>query len=254
MIAEGLLLPVTILKNSVNHNVNKQEVWLIKKNENHDTCIQLRDNKKVDVWVCDEDCLLLLNSTTVTVISGTLVLRKVRIEMLSKLIAFIDEAERSSYNSDDDFVYQCIPVESTLFTKRAHSEVWLLHAHVTKEKWVYSLFNLVRRTEYYDLVRYLLSNYISKSFLYELGKKYGVSYSHFRRLCGYTLCGSVNKELGKWRVVSAIMEIIESRDDVTTIAYKYSYCSSSHFSWEAKRFFGYTPKYFTTKNNGLRLD
>lgn len=252
MIAEGLLLPVTILKKGVNHNVNKQEIWLIKKNENNDTCIHLRDNKKVDVWVCDKDCLLLLNRTTVTVTSGTLVLRKVRIEILSKLIAFIDEAERSSYNSNDDFGYQCIPVESTLFTKRSQSEVWFLHAHVTKEKWVYSLFNLVRRTEHYDLVRYLLSNYINKSFLYELGKKYGVSYSHFRRLCGHTLCGSVNKELGKWRVACAIMEIIESRTDVTTIAYKYGYCSSSHFSLEVKKYFRCTPRDFTKKR--LQLD
>lgn len=63
---------------------------------------------------------------------------------------------------------------------------------------------------------------------------YGVSYSHFRRLCSYALGGKVKTELCGWRVARAVLEIIEGNSDMTTIAHKYGYSSSSHFSAEVK--------------------
>lgn len=242
MIAEGLLLPVSIIVQGASLHIPEQEVWLIRKHENIDTQLEISQYAVRAEWLCEEDCLLLFDRTSVTVTVGTLVLRRVRIDMLSKLIAFVDEANPEPVTSDGVHFYDCIPCDSTIFADRSLSEAWFLAAYVTKQSWVRSLSNLLRRTECYGLVRYLLSKSIQQASLYELGKAYGVSYSHFRRLCSHALGGKVKSELCSWRMARAVLEIIEGRCDMTSVAYKYGYSSSSHFSAEVKNRLGKTPR------------
>lgn len=54
--------------------------------------------------------------------------------------------------------------------------------------------------------------------------------------------GKVKTELCGWRVARAVLEIIEGNSDMTTIAHKYGYSSSSHFSAEVKSRLGKTPR------------
>lgn len=242
MIAEGLLLPVSILAKGTSLNILDQEVWLISKHENIDTRLAISQGTVSAEWECSEDCLLLFDRTSIAVMSGTLVFRRIRIDMLSKLIAFVDEADTKAAVSEGRHFYDCIPCDRTVFADRASSEAWFLAAYVTKQDWICSLTNLLRRTECYGLVRYLLSSSVQQASLYELGKAYGVSYSHFRRLCSHALGGRVKSELCSWRMARAVLEIIEGKSDMTSAAYKYGYSSSSHFSAEVKNRLGKTPR------------
>lgn len=123
--------------------------------------------------------------------------------------------------------------EVVLFSKVA-SEAWFLATYLSSDNINEILFQHLRKTECYKLVRYLLSQSLIQTSLYDLGELYGVSYSHFRRLCSYALGGKVKTELCGWRVARAVLEIIEGNSDMTTIAHKYGYSSSSHFSAEVK--------------------
>lgn len=248
MIAEGLLLPVTVIEEGASLHISEQEVWSIRICENINTQLEIMQKTLRADWVCKEDCILLLDCTSVKVTAGKLVLRRVRIDMLSKLIAFVDEASAQKVSSDGMHFFDCIPCGSSILADRSRCEAWFLAAYVTKQPWINSLNNLLRRTECYGLVCYLLSKSLQQSSLYELGKAYGVSYSHFRRLCSHALGGKVKSELCSWRMARAVLEIIEGKSDMTSAAYKYGYSSSSHFSAEVKNRLGKTPRELCKKS------
>ncbi|MFV8808617.1 helix-turn-helix domain-containing protein, partial [Yersinia enterocolitica] len=127
-------------------------------------------------------------------------------------------------------------------SNRTITEFWFLSAYLERKEWFTPLCDLLRKSEYYYLVRYLLSQSIKQNTLYDLGKIYGVSYSHFRRLCNYALGGKVKAELCSWRMARAVLEIIEGKSDMTSVAYKYGYSSSSHLSADVKSRLGKTPR------------
>ncbi|EHG5995773.1 TPA: helix-turn-helix domain-containing protein [Escherichia fergusonii] len=248
MIQEGLLLPVTIVKEGASLHISHQEVLSIRKCENINTQLEITQKKLSTNWVCEEDCLLLLDCTSIKVTAGKLVLRRVRIDILSKLLAFVDGASSEKTSSDGVCFFGCIPCNCSIFTDRSQSEAWFLAAYVTKQPWINSLSNLLRRTECYGLVCYLFSKSLQQASLYELGKAYGVSYSHFRRLCSHALGGKVKSEMCSWRMAWAVLELIEGKSDMTSAAYKYGYSSSSHFSAEVKNRLGKTPRELCKKS------
>ncbi|EDY5736410.1 AraC family transcriptional regulator [Salmonella enterica] len=183
-----------------------------------------------------KDCLLLIDCAILTVTSGTLAYRKLQVAKLAKFLAFIDEANpESSTTTEIGHFFECVDCDNSLvFSDVSRTEEWFLAEYMMKRIAFNPLLNLLRKTESYGLVRYLLVRSLQQFSLSELGKTYGVSYSHFRRLCYCALGGKVKVELCNWRMIRVIFEIIKGSNDVTTVVYKYGYSSPSHFFAEVK--------------------
>lgn len=112
------------------------------------------------------------------------------------------------------------------------------------------LYKTLRRRESYGLIKFLLTSIIKASNekkatkIQDLCKEYGVSNSYFRRLCVKHLTSSAKVKLNSWRGAYSVLDIIESNQDISFIAYRNGYASSSHFSSDIKANFGLTPKQF----------
>ena len=243
MIEEGLLLPMSVLLQGQKLTLLDPELWFLRYNENQDVSLAVSIGNNHQRIIIVEDVLLLLDRSQIEVITGKAVYHPPRIDILSKLLAFIDESAGVAEREHHEFFADAIPFtsEMVLFSKVA-SEAWFLAVYLSNDNANEILFRHLRKTECYKLVRYLLSQSLMQTSLYDLGELYGVSYSHFRRLCSYALGGKVKTELCGWRVARAVLEIIEGNSDMTTIAHKYGYSSSSHFSAEVKSRLGKTPR------------
>lgn len=68
-----------------------------------------------------------------------------------------------------------------------------------------------------------------------LGEDYGVSYTHFRRLCSRALGGKAKSELRNWRMAQSLLNSVEGHENITQLAVNHGYSSPSHFSSEIKR-------------------
>ncbi|WP_187290923.1 helix-turn-helix domain-containing protein [Candidatus Arsenophonus nilaparvatae] len=107
------------------------------------------------------------------------------------------------------------------------------------------LIEAMRNHECYWITHHLLNQMKQNvNNITEIRLKYGVSETHFRRLCHQYLglCGK--KQLRSWRATSAILSIILKNKPLTNIALDYGFSSASHLSKEIKVIFGATPKSF----------
>ncbi|MFV8808717.1 hypothetical protein ACNSPD_01295, partial [Yersinia enterocolitica] len=95
MIAQGMLLPLNILREGQSFNLPDQELWLIRASENNSVQLVISKNSNHMSWVVENDSLILLDRVNVNVTSSTLIYHKVRIDILSKLLAFVDEAKNA---------------------------------------------------------------------------------------------------------------------------------------------------------------
>lgn len=103
------------------------------------------------------------------------------------------------------------------------------------------LIGYLRSSESYRLARYLLSEPADESQLRELGERYGVSYSHFRRLCYRAFNGAAKPRLRAWRAARAALQLIDGSDSVLQVAMSNGYASASHISNEVKKLLGVPP-------------
>jgi|GEM_PF-1177235 len=113
------------------------------------------------------------------------------------------------------------------------------------------LLHYLRRQESYALTKYLLQSRGDYVHLNELCVNYGLSYSHFRRLCRRPLGQGTKARLRAWRAARTLLEIIESDRKIFDIAVENGYTSSSHVSNDIKQLFGFTPR--TARNAGYLL-
>nr|WP_241391658.1 helix-turn-helix domain-containing protein [Yersinia frederiksenii]ULG19762.1 AraC family transcriptional regulator [Yersinia frederiksenii] len=243
MIAQGIILPLNVIKEGESFNLSDQELWLVTIPDN--ASVQLNISKAGSSMICklECNCILLLDRININATWGDLIYHKIRIDILSKLLAFIDEAQNVKIAKNHDIYFNHIDfTELNVLDDRSAAESWFLSAYIERKEWINPLCDFLRNFEHYDLVRYLLSQSMGQNTLYDLGKTYGVSYSHFRRLCSSALGGKVKAELCNWRMAKAVFEIIEGESDMTSIAYKYGYSSSSHFSSDIKNRLGKTPR------------
>lgn len=243
MIEEGLLLPMNVLLQGQKLTLLDPEMWFLRGNENKDVTLVITIGNNHQKLMVVEDILLLIDRSQIEVTAGKVIYHPLRIDILSKLLAFIDESTGSVEREHHELFADALPFASevVLFSKVA-SEAWFLATYLSSDNINEILFQHLRKTECYKLVRYLLSQSLIQTSLYDLAELYGVSYSHFRRLCSYALGGKVKTELCGWRVARAVLEMIEGNSDMTTIAHKYGYSSSSHFSAEVKSRLGKTPR------------
>lgn len=248
MIAEGVLLPLTIMTQGSTVQHAEPSVWLVTREQNTGVELTLSLHDEKQTFKIDNDGLMIFDRDSIQVTEGTLVYRKVNHDMFSKLLAFVDTAiETKREKSENIFTFLRLP-EHHFLCDQGRSEKWFLQAILNDVQWIKPLCQLLRKTECYGLVQYLLSKSMTSLSLYELGRVYGLSYSHFRRLCRTALGGKVKAELCSWRMARCILEIIEGKTDMTTIAHKYGYSSSSHFSAEVKNKIGKSPRDLCRRN------
>jgi len=99
----------------------------------------------------------------------------------------------------------------------------------------------LRRSESYQLLGFLLGQGGGNERLLALAGRYGVSVSHFRRLCHQALGGAAKPKLREWRGARALLAMAEGDSSLTDLALEHGFASSSHFSREIRMLVGVAP-------------
>jgi AraC-like DNA-binding protein len=175
--------------------------------------------------------------------AGTIAIKKISCATLARLQAFMDAEDRTERNREEHRNFLSIP---TLGTKppadRKAIERWFLALRLNANQDAAALATMLRQTEAYSLVRFLLDNTSDLKNLSALAERYGVSYSHFRRLCNYALGGAAKTELNKWRMARSLLEVVNGCHSIADVALKYGYASGSHFSQDVRKQVGFSPR------------
>ncbi|RQR49666.1 helix-turn-helix domain-containing protein [Burkholderia sp. Bp9126] len=157
-------------------------------------------------------------------------------------LAFVDSAldqvpvtERTKNN----VVRECVPREQ--LNSSAVFSHWLALQALSGNA-PGPLLMFLRSSESYRLTSFLLDASDDNDYcLMELSERYGVSYSHFRRLCRRALGGPAKPKLRAWRAARAVLQLIDGNESVLQIAIKNGYTSASHIATDIKGFYGMTP-------------
>ncbi|MGF6265257.1 AraC-like DNA-binding protein [Paraburkholderia youngii] len=120
-------------------------------------------------------------------------------------------------------------------------EPWLISRAVRSDPRDVPLFDFLRAQETYGLVRFLLDEGAGVTSIAALSQRYGVSESHFRRLCRQALGRGLKLELRQWRAAMAVLDVVEGSESFTSLASRHGFSSSAHFSREIKNLFGFSP-------------
>lgn len=161
---------------------------------------------------------------------------------LTKLQAFIDVALNVPEQSrrDDWYGFTALRYRKTLSPRLFDS--WLITQNVRRCEESARIIALLRNTEWYWIVRFLLEAGQGEMSLKEMGAKYGLSVSHFRRLSRAALGNSTKEEMCHWRLARALLDLMENGGSITDVALKHGYASLSHFSNEVKTVLGLPPR------------
>ncbi|MFZ4214470.1 helix-turn-helix domain-containing protein, partial [Pantoea endophytica] len=141
------------------------------------------------------------------------------------------------------------PVWSDLYLSPFRKELtdegfkkWLITLNLKREGRNSNICDLLRSTESYWVIRFLLNSYDNELSLKSMGERYGLSSSHFRRITKQALGNSTKYELCQWRLSNALLELLEGDISITDVAIKHGYASLSHFSNEVKSTLGIPPR------------
>ncbi|HEA3175126.1 TPA: AraC family transcriptional regulator, partial [Escherichia coli] len=91
MIEEGLLLPMNVLLQGQRLTLLDPEMWFLRGNENKDVTLVITIGNNHQKLMVVEDILLLIDRSQIEVTAGKVIYHPLRIDILSKLLAFIDE-------------------------------------------------------------------------------------------------------------------------------------------------------------------
>ncbi|VVD77439.1 helix-turn-helix domain-containing protein [Pandoraea anhela] len=190
--------------------------------------------------------LLLFGKGNLLVRGGTLHYHRMHCDVLVKLLAFMDEAHATGTDTHDNYRRGAVPglhrvpVQAS-WADRRQCELWFLSQIAAPGEGFRTMLDMLRRCESYDLIRFLLTRAPTGGTLRHMCTKYGVSYSHFRRLCRGALGESAKIALRDWRMARSMLEVAQGNDSFTEIALRNGYASSSHFSTEIKELIGMSP-------------
>ncbi|WP_080410655.1 helix-turn-helix domain-containing protein [Burkholderia ubonensis] len=165
--------------------------------------------------------------------------QRIPLSPLAKLLAFLEGGFPMLSAQSDRATISLFEAPGALNAGRI--ERWMVERAIECDGRVVTLFDLLRSDESYSLVRFLLSERQNFKSVTELSCQYGVSESHFRRLCRRALGTNLKSELRRWRAASAILGIVDGHESLTNIAICSGYASSSHLSKEIKDFLGISP-------------
>ena len=116
-----------------------------------------------------------------------------------------------------------------------------------------TFFNTLRNSEHYWLVKHLISAADCKnSNIRDISQRYGLSGTHFRRLCQRYIGSQSKHQLRYWRGVTSVLDILVKEHSLTRIAADNGYCSASHFSNEIKILFGMSPRKIRNLNHVVK--
>ncbi|MGG7246246.1 hypothetical protein ACQ7A7_27595, partial [Escherichia coli] len=90
MIEEGLLLPMNVLLQGQKLTLLDPEMWFLRGNENKDVTLVITIGNNHQKLMVVEDILLLIDRSQIEVTAGKVIYHPLRIDILSKLLAFID--------------------------------------------------------------------------------------------------------------------------------------------------------------------
>lgn len=232
-----------VLKQGCKRGVPAQEAWLLKVEDNCTLQLELSRDGGVTNWEVTGSWLLLLDRVNVRVVNGDLPIRSLRLEVLSKLLVFIDEARNTGVFETDCPPWSPLQLHDvSIWEDRKRCEYWFLQQMLAPEPEFRNLLALLRLSESYWLVRFLFVQSTCNNTLQELGQRYGVSYSHFRRLCRHALGCAAKAELRDWRMARSLLDVVEGQENLTQVAIKHGYASSSHFSNEIRELLGVSPR------------
>ncbi|KVN41178.1 hypothetical protein WJ64_32685 [Burkholderia ubonensis] len=188
--------------------------------------------------------LVLLDRLSLRVRGGSASCRSLRPAAISKLLAFIDAARDDlSESGRKRMRVGSIAVDDpAVFDTQRGVEYWFLQQALERSPCFARLEAFLRGTESYWLVRFLLAQSASGDSLRALGTRYGVSASHFRRLCHSALGNSAKSELRDWRMARSMLDVVESQSSLTEVALAHGYASLSHFSSEIRNLLGIAPR------------
>lgn len=159
-----------------------------------------------------------------------------------RMLAFVDTAlphRESPCQAGNHLLVQEIPHDVAGDASRI--EHWLA-LEVMRGNDGNVLLGHLRRQEAYCLTAYLLTAQGDSARVNELSVRYGLSYSHFRRLCHRALGSSVKQRLRAWRAARAMLDLMIGERPVLEVAMGHGYASASHISNDIKQLFGVTPR------------
>jgi AraC-like DNA-binding protein len=168
---------------------------------------------------------------------------------LCKVLAFLDGVDEIRNRGRPGSSMAVFPFDRFCLGRNKGLEYWFIHGILQENDQAESLAAFLRRLESYWLVRFLLSESSRLKSVGALGDEYGLSYSHFRRVCKIVLGSSVKSELKVWRAARSLLEAISGAGTMTEVAIRNGYASSSHFSTEIKKLFGRSPRAMTAMKN-----
>lgn len=158
---------------------------------------------------------------------------------LARLQYFLDKGWPTAYQQ----VAACPGLAEPTFSANGKKQLqrWYLGRAMRGDADYVSFACTLRSLESYRVVTFLHDEANSHLKLHELAARYGVSVSHFRRLCRQAMGATVKTELRAWRAARALLAITEGGTSLTDLALSLGYASSSHFSKEIKELVGVVP-------------
>lgn len=187
--------------------------------------------------------IIMMNRVSMAIVAGEAVYQELPLFALVKLQVFIDESRGLALKYEQQQPWKTVQLSADPQVERnADVERWLLSLHHSQPDEMSALADFLRRTEYYWLISFLLNESTNSEKLQDLGMRYGLSYSHFRRLCRNALGNSAKNEMRGWRIARALLDAVEERQSLTEVAMRHGYASSSHLSNDIRDVFGVSPR------------
>ncbi|WP_080971103.1 helix-turn-helix domain-containing protein [Burkholderia cepacia] len=175
--------------------------------------------------------------------------------ILPMLLACLDESNHQPTNARTIGTRVAPPLyvipDNTLGRTRKNFEQYIIAQHITATaEWI-AFCDHIRALETYGIARFLLCESVDRDVrLEKLAKRYGLSPSHFRRLCRTTLGQGAKHQLRNWRLARSLLDMVDRSAPLTTVALNNGYASSSHFSSEVRSMLGVKPSELTTLPEG----
>jgi len=241
---DNIILPRSLLMEKENRTIGEPKCWLL--NTGMSECqIRFQSAEESTVTTIPQDWrgIIVMNRVSMDIIAGEAHHQELPLFALVKLQVFIDESRGLALKYEQQQHWQAIQLSNYPNIETCGDvERWLLSQHHSLPDEMSVLADFLRRTEYYWLIRFLLNESTNSEKLYDLGARYGLSYSHFRRLCRNALGNSAKNEMRGWRIARALLDVVEERQSLTEVAMRHGYASSSHLSNDIRDVFGISPR------------
>jgi AraC-like DNA-binding protein len=160
---------------------------------------------------------------------------------LVKLQVFIDLGYGAINQRSSPVAWAAMPVAYPRVESEQALERWYIAQAMAGGVAYQAFASVLRQTESYGLVRFLLEQGTHSEKLTTLAQRYGVSVSHFRRLCRQALGCATKPALRGWRTAQALLNMSLQDGSLTDVALEFGFASSSHFSREIRELVGFTP-------------